>query len=90
MRHIENGALGRIPETPKRGDPVFDDVQNVLIANNRLLIEAARQKATAMGFQTLVLGTEIEGEARDIARFFAAIAREIGTTGNPIPPNACI
>jgi len=43
-----------------------------------------------MNFNTLVLGTEVEGEAKDIGRFFAAIGREIARSGNPIKAPACI
>jgi hydroxypyruvate reductase len=89
-RHIEQGARGQFPDTPKPGDPVFNNVQNVIIANNRLLVDAAREKAVALGFNTLTLGTELDGEAKDVARVFAAIAREIGRTGNPVAPNACV
>jgi len=88
--HLEDGAKGRCPETPKPGDPVFRNVDNAVIANNRLLVDAASRKAETLGFKTLILGTEVEGEAKDIARFFAAIAREVGRSGNPIPPPACI
>ena len=38
----------------------------------------------------MIIGTEVEGEAKDAGTFFAAIAREIGRSGNPIPPPACI
>ncbi len=90
VRHIEQGARGEFPDTPKPGDPVFNNVQNVIIANNRLLVDAAREKAAALGFNTMTLGTEVDGEAKDVARVFAAIAREIGRTGNPVSPNACV
>jgi hydroxypyruvate reductase len=87
---LEAGARGQIPDTPKPGDPVFRNVENLIIANNRVLTEAASAKALALGFRTLVLGTEVEGEAREIARFFAAIAREVARTGNPIAAPACV
>lgn len=87
---LEAGARGQIPDTPKPGDRVFDNVDNIIIANNQLLVDAARKKAQALGFQTLILGTELEGEARDIARVFAAAAREIHRTGNPLSRPACL
>jgi len=87
---IKEGARGQIPETPKPGDPVFKNVSNHIIANNRLLIDAAVAKARELNLNTLILGTEVEGEAKDIGRFFAAIAREIGRSGNPVKPPACI
>ena len=90
MERLRNGAKGHIPETPKPGDAVFRRVDNVIIANNHLLVETAAKKAGALGFKTLLLGTEVEGESKDIARFFAAIAREIGRSGNPISTPACV
>jgi glycerate 2-kinase len=89
-KRFEEGAAGRIADTPKPGDPVFDHVENHIIANNRLMVEAAMAKARELRFNTLVLGTEVEGEARDVGCIFAAIAREIQATGNPIPAPACV
>jgi len=43
-----------------------------------------------LGFRTLVLASEIEGETREIARMHAAIAREIVRAGQPVKPPACI
>ena len=42
---FEEGARGRIPDTPKPGDPVFKQVENHIIANNRLLVNAAAETA---------------------------------------------
>ena len=80
---LQDGARGRIAETPKPGDPVFERVENHIIANNRLLVDAAVEKARELGFNTLILSTEIQGEAKEVGGFFAAIAGEIGRTGNP-------
>jgi hydroxypyruvate reductase len=85
---LRAGAQGQIPDTPKAGDPLFRDVDNLIIANNRLLVVAARAKAEALGFETRILGTEVEGEAREIARFYAAIAREAG--GSPATKPICV
>jgi hydroxypyruvate reductase len=87
---LQMGAEGKIPETPKPGDPVFNHVQNLIIANNRLLVDAASKKASELGFTPLILGTELQGEARDVAGFFAMIAREIAGTGSPAPPPVCV
>src|SRR5262249_49817443 len=46
--------------------------------------------ARELSFNTLVLTSELDGEAREIARFFAAIAREAASTGNPTPRPACV
>jgi len=90
LERFQLGARGLVADTPKPGDPVFNRVENHIIANNRLLIDASVEKAGELKFNTLILGTEIEGEAKDVGRFFAAMAREVGQSGNPIKPPACI
>jgi len=90
LRHLEAGARGEIPETPKSHDPVFRKTQNVIVGSNGLAIEAARRKAMELGYNTLVLSTFVEGEAREVARVHGAVAKEVVATGNPLPPPACI
>src|SRR5947208_1757093 len=87
---FQEGARGAIPDTPEPGDPVFKKVDNHVIANNRLLADAAADKARELRFNTLLLGTELEGEAKDLGLFFAAVARETARTGNPIQSPACV
>jgi hydroxypyruvate reductase len=90
IERFDRGIAGAIPETPKIGDPLFDRVANYIVANNRLLLESAANKARELGFETLVLSSEIEGEARDVGRVFASIAREIEGSRNPVKPPACV
>ncbi len=90
LHRLREGAACRIPENPKPEDPLFKRVDNLIIANNRLLVDAANAKAMELGFQTLILGTELEGEAREIARMFSAIAKEVALSGNPLKAPACV
>jgi glycerate 2-kinase len=77
-------------ETPKPGERIFDRVQNVIVGNNRLAVDAAARHARALGFRTLVLSTFVQGEAREVARVHAAIAREIRAAGRPLHAPACV
>lgn len=88
--HLEAGLAGRTPETPKPGDPIFDRVQNVLVATNIRALEAAKVGAEHLGFNTMILSSSIAGETREIAGVYAALAKEIRTSGNPLPAPACI
>lgn len=90
LDHLLGGKHGLIPDTPKKGDPIFNKVQNVIIGNNYLAAQAAIQQAKREGFNTLLLTTSLEGEARFAGRFLAAIARQIDATGDPIPRPACV
>jgi len=78
------------PDTPKPGDPVFEKVQNLIVGSNRLAVDAAARQARALGFRTLVLSTSLSGEAREVARVHAAIAREIRESGHPLQPPVCL
>ncbi len=77
-------------ETPKPGDPAFERVQNIIVGSNEQAIDAAAQKAKALGYRTMVLSTMIEGETRDVAGVHAAIAKEILASGRPLRPPACV
>ena len=87
---LEAGAAGRIPESPKAGDPAFDRCHNVLIGSNRASALAAAEKARELGYRTLVLTSRLEGEAREMARLFLALARDCRATGLPLQAPACI
>ena len=53
-------------------------------------MDAAALEARRLGFHTLVLSTFVEGEAREVARVHAAIAKEIRAAGRPVPRPACV
>ena len=88
--YLRKGVKGEIKETPKQGDKIFDKTHNFIIGNNMTALKAAQEKAKALGYNTLLLSSRIEGEAREVAKVYAAIAQEILSTGNPIPPPACV
>ncbi|RJX35853.1 MAG: glycerate kinase [Desulfarculus sp.] len=89
-RRIKAGLAGRLPETPKPGDPELAGVQNLIVANNRRAVERAALQARELGFRPLVLSTTIEGETADIARMHAALVREVLASGQPLPPPCCL
>ena len=83
---LKNGAQ----ETPKPGDPLFENVENLVIGSNQKSLEAAARAAKELRYITLILSSSIEGETRDVARMHAAIARQIRLHGQPVPPPACV
>jgi hydroxypyruvate reductase len=89
-RHLQQGLAGLIPETPKPGDRLFERVHTVVVGDNRLAAQAGLAKARQLGFNTLLLSTFIEGEAREVARVLAGVAREVLETGNPVKRPACL
>lgn len=90
VRHFESGLIDKNAESPKPGDPVFADNQNIIIGSNMEAIQAARKEAEARGYPTIVLSSMIEGETRDVAGVHTAIVREVAKSGNPVSPPVCI
>ncbi|MFZ2447425.1 MAG: glycerate kinase [Syntrophobacteraceae bacterium] len=87
---LREGAGGLLAETPKPGDAAFEKVQNIVIGNNRASLLASSEKARQLGYNTLILSSFLQGEARDVAEVLTAIGKEIASSGNPVPPPACI
>jgi glycerate 2-kinase len=75
LDRLRAGARGELPETPKRGDHVFDSVSNLVIGNNALVVEAAATEAERLGYRPHVLTRSLQGEARDVARELLGRAR---------------
>ena len=73
-------------ETPKPGDPRLEHAQTITIAAPQRSLEAAADVARAAGITPLILGDALEGEAREVGRVMAGIARQAATRGQPAPP----
>lgn len=68
---LNDGAKQKIAETPKKDDPAFQRVENLIIGSNKTALQAAAGRAAQAGFETTILSSEIQGEARDAARRLA-------------------
>ena len=90
LRHLERGARGEIPETPKAGDPCFATAHHRIVGNNLQSLLAARDRAARLGFQALILTTELKGESREVAKVLTALLLEMRRSGHPVSPPACL
>jgi hydroxypyruvate reductase len=84
--HLERGGRGEIAETPKPGDAIFARVQNTVIATAHRSLEAAAQVFRQTGITPVILGDTVTGEAREVAKVYAALVREIRAFGAPFEP----
>ena len=87
---LERGALCVIPETPKPGDPLFDGVGHCIVGNNRIALDAAAASARSHGYDVVVLSTEVQGEAREAARWLAAEVRRVAQALTPDARPVCL
>jgi glycerate 2-kinase len=88
--HLKAGAAGEIPETPKRGDPVFRHGFQLIVASNIDAVRAAGAEAARIGYSPLILSSMLEGDTRQAARLHGGIIKEVFKSGHPLPPPACL
>ena len=84
--HLRRGLAGGLPETPKPGEALWARVHNTVIASNAVAAQAALAAARERGWRAQVLTTYLEGEAREIGKVAAALAREQAQLGAPDRP----
>ncbi|MGE5128789.1 MAG: glycerate kinase type-2 family protein [Sphingomonadaceae bacterium] len=83
---LEDGARGRIAETPKPGNAMFGRVENRVIATAHASLEAAAGVFSAQGIRPVILGDTVTGEATEVAKVMAALVRELRRYRAPFPP----
>lgn len=88
--YLQQGIEGENPETLKPGDSIFDKTQNIVLGNNFLSLKIAEQTAIGLGYDTLILSSQIQGEAKEIARAIAGMIAEIAASGHPLSRPACL
>ena len=77
--HLEQGLAGEKPETLKDVDLVNAQVANHVIATAYKSLEAAADYVRTLGYEPVILGDTITGEAQEVGRSQAQIAREYQT-----------
>ncbi len=71
-------------DTPSPDSPAFAQKSVHVIASPHRSLMVAAEKAKAFGYPVLVLGDSIEGEAREVAKVHAGIARAARLQGVPL------
>jgi hydroxypyruvate reductase len=84
QRHLEAGAAGMHPETPKPGDAITHHVRHTIIANNAKAVDAAAAAAKASNIRVDRVTYACEGEARMLGRALVESAER--TPGNSRVP----
>nr|WP_236042142.1 glycerate kinase [Nitratireductor aquimarinus] len=79
MQHLASPAA----DAPKPDDPRFAGHEVHVIASAARSLEAASAAAEAQGVPAVILSDAIEGEAREVGRVHAAIAREVALRDRP-------
>lgn len=73
-------------ETPKE----ISNCETVITGNVQELCKAAEKTARNLGYETLILTTNLEGEALNAGQMFATLAASVVNEGKPLKPPCCI
>jgi len=73
-------------ETLKPGDLRLTNTDTRIVAAPQMALEAAAQVARNAGLTPHILGDSLEGEARDVGKTLAGIARQVAMRGQPFEP----
>ncbi|WP_151703961.1 glycerate kinase type-2 family protein [Nitrincola alkalilacustris] len=82
--HIRQGLESGAYESVKPSDPRMARIETHFVATPQRSLEAAAEVAQAAGYTPLILGDSIEGEAKEVAKVMAGIARQVRKNGQPI------
>jgi glycerate-2-kinase len=77
VKVLQNGANGIKEETPKKGSKFFSGTHNLIIGNNNLALESAKEKSVALGFETQIITSNLEGNPKDIVHYIGEMIRSI-------------
>jgi glycerate 2-kinase len=71
-------------ETPKPGDGIFAGSDYRIVARPADALRAAQGRAIAAGYECIVLGDRLQGEAREVAAEHARLARDLSAQGRQV------
>lgn len=87
---IQNGIQKKIRETPKKGDRIFARVSNFILADNLLALKAAQREAQRLGFESFILTSCDQGEARCMARNYVSLFTNLAQSKKEIFTPLCL
>ena len=82
---ITNGIKSKVKETPNSVK-----AYNFLIGNNMSALNGMKKYAKKHGLSPLILTSQNQGEAREVAKPYTSIAKEVQDTENPVEPPAAL
>ena len=84
LRVLEEGLRGLREETPKPGSQLLSRTVNELVASNVQVLKGLESRLQQLGFNTFILTTRLEGEAREVGRALASITLDSLERGIPV------
>jgi len=87
---MQDGLAGKVEETPGEDAEIFKTVRNILIGTNISALYAASKEAKRLGYNPVILTSQLSGEAREIAKFFSGMSKDMTRNRLAFKRPACI
>ncbi len=84
-QRLSAGRAGKLPETPKAGDPGLARVENLCVGSAQDAVAAIVRSARARGFAAACLTSLLRGEASQAGLLLGGILREEALRARPFP-----
>jgi hydroxypyruvate reductase len=84
-RHLEHGGGGQSADAQRAAEATFATVSNVIIASNRLALDAASRRAAELGLAPIVHPTLLAGEASEVGASVATALKKYARDGGTQP-----
>ena len=84
LQRLQSGEQGQLQETAKPGDACFDRLIAKITGSNDQAARAACKAAQEAGFNSLLLSTSLQGEARGTGRYFGEVLKQIALQDLPV------
>ena len=81
QQYLEQGKLGKVPETPKSGDNAFKNATHTLIGSNAISVNATFKAAQNLGYEAQLYSSHLCGEARNEAEKWVHYAKHLIDNG---------
>jgi hydroxypyruvate reductase len=88
--HFEKGVRGEVQETVKSGDEVMNKITNTIIGSLATAITSAEKAAKEIGYNTVILSTNLIGEAREVGKVFGSILTNMVENDYLLKRPACV
>lgn len=87
---LSKGLRGEAFDAPKKGDKIYNKVQNVIVTSLKKAISKAEEEADFMNYKVYLLSDEISGDVNEVASEFLRIVRTDEFRKLPLKKPACI
>ena len=81
QKHLEQGKLGKVAETPKPGDKAFKSAAHTLIGSNAISVNATLKAAQELDYEAQLYSAHLFGEARIEAEKWVRHAKDLIDNG---------